>query len=201
MNILVIDDKEIHCNAAKVQLAGHNVTFASSFDEAVSLLKVRYDKAKIAEFMAKEGFTEEPSATSSKEYQTEYWDCDTRAYKAAVIPFPFEVVLCDLMMPMSSQTLAPGIWDPSKQVAYGFVLALKAAERGARFVAVATDTNHHRGAESAALDQLSSAYYSDGMEPNFTINGAKCMFVHAPLRDLDGQLVKRWDIILRDLTS
>lgn len=94
--------------------------------------------------------------------------------------FPYDAVLVDLKMPMSSNTLAPEAYQPSKLVPYGFVLALKAAERGADYVAVVTDTNHHQGAMSAALDHLGDAYYREGFEPNFEINGATCMFVHTP---------------------
>ena len=95
-------------------------------------------------------------------------------------PVHCDVVLTDLMMPMSPTMLRPELYDPAVQVPYGFVIALKAALAGARHVAVVTDTNHHEGAISAALDYLGHAYYSEGFEPNFNINGAVCMFVHAP---------------------
>lgn len=93
---------------------------------------------------------------------------------------PFEAVLTDMMMPMSRQTLAPGVFNPSEQVPYGFILALKATLCGAKFVAMVTDTNHHQGAMSAAIDHLGQAYYRNGFKPNFVVNGAKVMFVHTP---------------------
>lgn len=95
--------------------------------------------------------------------------------------FPYEVVLTDMMMPMSEKTLVSEAFNPSEQVPYGFVIALKAALRGAKFVAMVTDTNHHMGAMSAAIDHFGcGTYYTNGCKPNFVINGAKVVFVHAP---------------------
>jgi len=95
--------------------------------------------------------------------------------------FPFDVVLTDMMMPMSREKLASEFFNFGEQVPYGFVIALKAALRGAKFVAMVTDTNHHAGAMSAAIDHLGDCYYRErGFKPNFVVNGAKVMFVHTP---------------------
>ena len=73
---------------------------------------------------------------------------------------PFDAVLTDMMMPMGNQqTLAPRFFKPTEQVPYGFIIALKAAMRGAKYVAMVTDTNHHAGAMSAALDAIDYTYY------------------------------------------
>lgn len=136
MKVLVIEDKLMHQQSAMETLVGHDLTIASSYDEAIKIM-------------------------SGDE-------------------FPYEVVLTDMMMPMSRQTLAPDAFNSREQVPYGFVLALMASQRGARFVAMVTDTNHHQGAMSAALDHLGSAYYHEGFNPNFVINGAHAMFIHTP---------------------
>ena len=101
--------------------------------------------------------------------------------------FNYEAVLTDMNMPMSKGTLSREAYKPDEQVPYGFVLALLAAHRGAKYVAMVTDTNHHKGAMSNALDKLSPTYYKYEEEWSnfdrvklFTINGAKCIFVHAP---------------------
>jgi uncharacterized protein (DUF983 family) len=39
---------------------------------------------------------------------------------------------------------------------------------------------------SAALDHLGAAYWRDGFTPNFVVNGAKVMFVHAPFTAVAG---------------
>jgi CheY-like chemotaxis protein len=99
----------------------------------------------------------------------------------------FEVVLTDMMMPMSRKTLARDLYDPEVQVPYGFVIALRAALCGAKFVAMLTDTNHHKSAISAALDHIGGASYH-AFKPNFEINGAKAMFVHTPfVKDVIGK--------------
>lgn len=94
--------------------------------------------------------------------------------------FPFEVVLTDMMMPIcEGRPFSPKSFE-DRQAPYGFVIALRAALRGAKFVAMVTDTNHHKDAMSNALNHLGHAYYRDGFKPNFVINGARVMFVHAP---------------------
>lgn len=103
-------------------------------------------------------------------------------------PLGFDVVLTDMMMPMSERGLTRDTFKPTELVPYGIILALKAAHRGAKLVGLLTDTNHHNGAMSKALDLLGPAYYdsSDGNPEvareikRFEINGAKVVFVHAP---------------------
>ncbi|TAK04229.1 hypothetical protein EPO34_03730 [Patescibacteria group bacterium] len=111
------------------------------------------------------------------------------AVKAIREPYPskpleFDAVLTDMNLPMSKETLTPDVFKADEQVPYGLVLALMAAHRGAKFVAMVTDTNHHKGAMSAALDCLGPSYYTDeyseGMIKRFEINGCKAVFVHAP---------------------
>ncbi len=92
----------------------------------------------------------------------------------------FEVVLTDMMLPMSESGLAYGIFKPSEEVPYGYVIALRAALHGAKFVAMVTDINHHQGAMSSAIDELGNSTYEETFTPNFVINGAKVMFVHTP---------------------
>ncbi len=93
----------------------------------------------------------------------------------------FEAALVDMMMPAGKSGAARGMCNSDEQVPYGFVLALTAASCGAKYVAMVTDTNHHKSAMSAALDYLGGGYYpEDGFKPNFVINGARVMFVHAP---------------------
>lgn len=118
------------------------------------------------------------------------------------IPLQFEAVLTDMLMPMSRSTLAQGIYRHGELVSYGFIIALKAAMRGAKYVAMVTDVNHHYSAISAALDYLGSAYYS-GREDVFYINGAKVKFVHAPFvkpeNDEKKEWRKDWGRVLADL--
>lgn len=119
--------------------------------------------------------------------------------------FPYDVVMTDMNMPMNRDDLADGVWNPSELVPYGLILALRAAKCGAKYVAMVTDTNHHKNAMSNALDLISKPYfeaYEDSISPNFIINGAKCMFVHAPClkgQDDPAKNGKDWGRVLKHL--
>lgn len=185
MRILVIEDKQMHQNSARETLAGHDLTIITSFDEAIDAMKEKVDETKVKGLLAEAGFTTEPVRPEKDDKEgwarrQAYFDAKHNAEKQAVIPLPYDVVLVDMMMPVARKTaLGSGIHPYGEEVPYGFVLALRAALRGAKYVAMVTDTNHHKGAMSAALDYIGDGYYHT-MAPNFTINGAKCMFVHAP---------------------
>ena len=43
MKILVIDDNQVNLDAAEAQLAGHDVTFVSSYDEGRELVKKKHE--------------------------------------------------------------------------------------------------------------------------------------------------------------
>lgn len=183
MRILVIDDNPLHHSSAIETLSGHDVTIVSSFDEGIDLLAMKIDKENVARLLAEAGFPKEPDRQAvSAEVWRLYWKTkdEAEAQVQSIILLPFEAVLVDMMMPMSRRTLISEAYKPGEQVPYGFILALRAALCGAKFVAMVTDTNHHRGAMSAALDHLGGAYYCSGFKPNFAINGARVVFVHAP---------------------
>ena len=202
MRILVIEDKELHRQAAKQTISGHKLTIVKSFDKAMELMEETIDKNEFQRLMTKAGFKEKPSL-ENEELWNKYWDEWDKAKKESMSPFPFEVVLTDMMMPMSLQTLSPEVFRLNEQVPYGFIIALQAAYRGAKYVAMVTDTNHHQGAMSAAIDHLSGAYYQEGFRPNFEINGAKVSFVHAPFCAVGdtGEKGKDWGQVFKDLIS
>ncbi len=179
MKILVVEDKEMHRQSARETLEGHDLTIASSFDEGIEALSTAVDYAKVELLRAETGLGKFPGHDAPKEEQEAYRtkDCEIQA-KSCRKP-NFEVVLVDMMMPMSKATLGPGVWNPKEEVPYGFILALRAAKAGAKYVAMVTDTNHHDGAMSAAIDHLGSAYYR-GSEQPFEVDGAKVLFLHTP---------------------
>ena len=128
MKVLVIDDTKRHRVSAAQIFTGpeYELTIASSYDEAVKLLEVEYSGGGID----KNGF-------AIKKKELPYWDA----------------VLCDLLMPASGECCAScslvGVEMP-----VGWSLALVAARRGAKFVAVVTDKDHHQHPASAMLDRL-----------------------------------------------
>lgn len=107
----------------------------------------------------------------------------------------FEIVLSDLYLPMSPKTLGDKAFKIGKLVQYGLLLSLEAARCGAKFVAVATNLNHHADCFSAAFDHYSRF--------DFNINGAKVKYMHAPMIKNDGEeeYVKDWAAAMRYLLS
>lgn len=156
MRILVIEDKELHRKSAEETLSGHEVTIVKSFDEATALMEKKIDEGNVQRLLTEAGFPTKPGYEDSERWSA-YCEAYSQATAKSVVPFPFEVVLTDMMMPMSKQTLAPEVFNPSEQVPYGFILALKATLFGAKFVAMVTDTNHHQSAMSASIDHLGTA--------------------------------------------
>lgn len=187
MKILVVEDNQIHRQSAVETLVGHEVTLVESFDKAMELLKKeKVDKDNWKRLLVEAGFPMEPDYKTERErydaYRKIYFEAETKS----IVPFSFDVVLTDMMMPVSyefSQSCALGACNPKEQVPYGFVIALKAALCGAKFVAMLTDTNHHKSAMSGALNHLGNPYYDyykTGAKPNLVINGARVMFLHTP---------------------
>lgn len=81
----------------------------------------------------------------------------------------FDVVLTDLMLPASEETLGTDVITKyvGQKMPLGFVLALLAAKAGVKRIGVVTDLNHHAHPISAALDHLTGV---------FTIEDAKMVF-------------------------
>ena len=101
-------------------------------------------------------------------------------------PDEFDAVLTDMMLPMSNK-LDKNYYKTTDPVSCGFIIALRATLCGAKYIGMLTDINHHKGAMAAALDYLDNhlMYLNtstcNSVRPNFIINGAKVMFVHAPM--------------------
>lgn len=111
-----------------------------------------------------------------------YWD--EKLEEIVEPPFAYDAVLTDMLMPMSKRNLAEN-YDPEVEMPYGYVIALLVSRRGAKFVAMLTDTSHHHHAMAATVDLMGP--YSIGKEMEieemkiFTIDGAKVTFIHAPM--------------------
>lgn len=94
----------------------------------------------------------------------------------------WDAVLTDLLMPAGRDAQGgKGLEFVGQEMPVGLALALLAALRGARYVAVVTATNHHAHPASAMLDRL-----RPHSGPNFVINGARAMFVHHTPIEVEG---------------
>lgn len=208
MRILIIDDKQIHRESARETLVGHDLTIVNSFDEAMERLNPDgwLDEEKFKQLVVDAGFQPESDVMKMSDHvATDYLLACANARKQAHVAFlPFDVVLTDMKMPMSEYALQPRVFNSSEQVPYGFVIALKATLSGAKFVAMLTDTNHHRGAMSAALDFLvDPSWFGETERPIFMINDARVMFIHAPFvnQGYGDQLRKDWGKVLAALIA
>ena len=178
MKILVVDDNRENLEAAVQQLSDeHEVETASSFVEAARRLNGRH--VSVGDYGKLEEFG----------------------------PVEFDAVLLDLFMP-GEPTGAYGSYGNVtfvKDVPYGFVLALRALQCGVKFVAIATDTNHHTGELPSALDLV--VFPWPGNEeghpmPFFQFGEGRLLVVEAPNTDrYDGRGPKDWARVLRWVTD
>ncbi|MEK7607170.1 MAG: hypothetical protein AAB444_03185 [Patescibacteria group bacterium] len=102
---------------------------------------------------------------------------------------PFDVVLCDLLMPAGAvEQGTDGMKYVGQEMPVGLALALMAVLQGAKYVAVVTNLNHHQHPAAALLDRLGS----DGLGDTegfvkIRANGVPIGFVnYAPMIGVDG---------------
>lgn len=142
LNILVIEDSAVHQQAAREQLADHNLTVVGSYDEGQEWLTPYGDLyCKKAREFRKGGMNDDDASAQALQL------------------FKWDVVLIDLMLPASRQALS----DEHRHLAgqempIGTTLAFLALKQGVKRVAVVTDTNHHHNPASAALDVMCSSF-------------------------------------------
>jgi hypothetical protein len=180
MRVLVIEDSQIHQVSARKTLEGHELTIIPSFDMAMKLLVTGVDEEKRQRLLSEMGLSV-PDKDGPEDVYKKYWRTYGGLEKECIVPPPFDVILTDMNLPMSSKELHPEVYRHNEQVPYGFVIALRAAKVGVKFVAMMTCTGRHDGPLSKSLDFISGPSYGrDSFAPNFEINGAKVMFVHSP---------------------
>ena len=158
MKILVIDDTKTHLNAALQTLTDHDVTICSSHDDALGFLRSKRDDTLFDQLRTK--------YEADGDSRSEAYD---KAATESAIPY-WDVVLCDLLMPAGRNAQGNGLKYVGQEMPVGWSLALTAAKRGAKYVAVVTDINHHDHPASAMLDNLN--------EHIFTVDGSKVLMTN-----------------------
>lgn len=158
LNILVVDDSVNHQQAARQVLgAEHNLTVVGTHDGALELLAVKRDKEKYEALRAqyKEQGVEDYHQKARAESELPFWDA----------------VLCDLLMPAGRSVQGrEGLKYVGQEMPVGWSLAITAALRGAKYVAVVTDMNHHNHPASAMLDAMTDTV--------FDLQGARALFTN-----------------------
>ena len=116
---------------------------------------------------------------------------------------PFDVVLCDLLMPAGrEQQGTNGMKYIGQEMPVGWALALMAVLHGAKYTAVVTNLDHHQHPAAAMLDRLGSDGLDDYKDDFVKIraNGVPIGFVnYAPMVDVDGKEGKNWGRVLEVL--
>lgn len=160
LNILVIDDTAVHQQAAR-QVFGeeHNLTVVGTHDGALELLRQKRDEEKYETLKAqyKEQGVKNYYERADEESRLPYWDA----------------VLSDLLMPAGRAAQGgEGLKYVGQEMPVGWSLAIIAALRGAKYVAVVTDKNHHHHPASAMLDSMSGTV--------FCLHEARALFTNNP---------------------
>ncbi len=159
MKVLIIDDSQKHLITAQQTLAKHDVTVCSTHDEARRLLYEQKDEIKFNRL--REEYDEKTM---------DWGEFITRVLEESTLPY-WDVVLCDLMMPAGENAQgSEGSRFVGEEMSVGWSLALSAVMKGAKFVAVITDMNHHNHPASAMLDSLNHHI--------FNIDGAKMLLTN-----------------------
>lgn len=161
MKILVFDDNELHCEAARLTLKDHDVTIVGTYDEAQKVLCPRPDFDRrmrlMNQFVREAGLPEKFSPGNNgvtKGQRRLYYNAERRVKKQLVqesVP-NFDVVMTDLMVLPSGQAQADKLRFANEEMPLGCTIALLALRRGVKNVAVVTDMNHHKHPASAAFD-------------------------------------------------
>ncbi len=146
MKVLVIDDNPVHLAAAKAQLKDHELTVAGSYDEGQGLLNANRDEDKFQQLLKERGLKQELGMSEENRKDL------CQASDDSMVPFRYEAVLVDLLMPASAQSMGRNTRLVGQEMPVGIFLALFAATRGAKYVAVFTDSDHHSHPASACFD-------------------------------------------------
>lgn len=174
MKILIIDDKQENLDAAKKQLAGHELTTASSYDEA-------------EKYLAANLCSDRNYGRWRKNSEIDY------------IESKFDVILTDLFLPASTNAVV-GV-KFSDEVPYGTVLALAALRLGIP-VAIVTTGGHHANSFMWSLDLLDLQSRDDEFNPCL-VGNTRFLCFNSGTRVEDGKggyvIVKDWDQALERL--
>ncbi|HEV7448969.1 MAG TPA: response regulator [Candidatus Paceibacterota bacterium] len=116
----------------------------------------------------------------------------------AVVPPPADVALIDLLMPPSDRMQSQeSLTQKHGEMPVGIFLALLAAKRGVKLVAVFTDSDHHSHPASACIDAFQK---SESKPIPFTVDGAQVFLVNNRLwftTNSKGERVKDWAALLK----
>lgn len=167
MRVLVIDDKKANQISAEEYLKDHDLTVVGSYKDAEEILEVKYDEEKVEKILAQNGIINQCPHGWDPKYQ----QAKREVEQESIIPFTFDAVLVDHLLPASGKQQGPGGRRfVGQEMPIGIFLALLAAKRGAKYAAVFTDTDHHSHPASACFDAFNKG---ENNPTPFIVEGAK----------------------------
>lgn len=192
MHILVITTNKETVAFMETTYGGHEhkIVVVESYDDAMELFERHIDMTDARSRLAKESYTSQPSIERERRRFLAFCHAWNKAKDESVISYTFDVVVTDMMLPMSKFQLDgrpcrdPFFISDGSLVPYGFTLAIKAAIHGARLIVIAMDENTvpnwlNRDQAHPGIDSLAEAYLNMGRSPDVTINGA-CVIRQSP---------------------
>lgn len=187
MKILVIDDNIKHVEAAKSQLAEHELVTVTTFCEARIALggddEAKYDLLRDFQLADTLGKTEDELLGLVEQRVAE------------LSGHKFDVVLTDLLMPAPSARLGGrGERFIGQETSLGDMLLLAALNAGVKKVGLLTDSDHHSHPASAAVDMFRGQVMEIG-------NARIVLHNEAMTEDGSGNRVKNWKDVLTQLVE
>ena len=187
MRILIIEDNQLHINAAKAQLSEHELTICSSYQEVEALLGVegRHVKTKL-EFDAVLTDLFLPPSWKGTQFQRGVGETILESCVKVAIPIVKNKLDCD-------DSLTEKIVRNSGlfQVPYGIIFALLCVKWSVP-VAIVSDSDHHAGPFSWAMD-LVGGFFALGSAKFFTSESLSYYW------DEDDNRTKNWAKALAEL--
>lgn len=185
--ILVVENNPAHHESTRNMLSGHDVTIVSKFTEAMDLMKMgQVDEERVKKALFGLGYDHEPHMKYEFQWKA-YNNLRKEAEKMFLTSCSFDVVLTDMAFVVDHS----GPWSvriatdsENEVVCLGFIIALRAALCGVKYIGMITDSTIHTSTMSSSLDFIGNERrYGESFNPNFIINGARVMFNHAPFID------------------
>ncbi len=199
MRILVVTSGMESERSVRDRLTGHELTFASSLEQAMELMADRFNERNVARLLMEAGYPHQPNAsTATSEEWSGYWDAWREATKQSALPFPFDIVITDMMVPMAGCTDPGTHWNRMEDAPFGPVIAHRATTAGARFVAVITDTRKLPGTPGAIIDHLAGSVYGI---LKFTSEETDNRVMFSPMFFVNDTDQKDWARILAELIA
>ncbi len=213
LEILVVEDNPRHAQAALDLLKDYNVVLVDNYDDAIAKileanpfynLKMQRDKIQNLFGHFSKGTQER------EELEQRYKTLGLAMKEELVSPSAskYDVLLTDLMFAKGTDKCLAKDDLIHQELAYGFPVAITAANKGIPYIAVVTDMNHHQHPMAYAFDFLKkpNRYQPSRMK----INDATVMFfstddIKSLYRQEDGTLarnyvknqsVKNWKAVL-----